>query len=122
MIKELIDYEPFCDIQPAPVEPVGNPDEVTVQDMKNALENPSLGIKVIVVREADEYEIAKADGVPLLPLSQINGRFTEFDPNQHYYIICKPACVRAFAQRGILPANSRSVFANSGQARQQQFR
>jgi hypothetical protein len=27
----------------------------------------SLGIKVIDVREADEYEIAKVDGVPLLP-------------------------------------------------------
>lgn len=54
--------------QPAPAEPVGNPDEVTVQDMKKALDNPSLGIKVIDVREPDEYEIAKVDGVPLLPL------------------------------------------------------
>jgi hypothetical protein len=29
-----------------------NPDEVTVQDMKRALDNPKLGIKVIDVREA----------------------------------------------------------------------
>ena len=57
--------------------------------MKKALENPSLGIKVIHVREADEYEIAKVDGVPLLPLSQINERFTEIDPNQQYYLHCK---------------------------------
>ena len=34
---ELIDYDQFCGIQPAPAEPVGNPDEVTVQDMKKAL-------------------------------------------------------------------------------------
>lgn len=54
--------------------------------MKNALDNPSLGIKVIDVREADEYEIAKVDGVPLLPLSQIKERFTELDPNQQYYL------------------------------------
>jgi len=27
----------------APAEPVGNPDEVTVQDMKKALDNPSRG-------------------------------------------------------------------------------
>ena len=66
-----------------------NPDEVTVQDIKKALDNPSLGIKVIDVREPDEYEIAKVDGVPLLPLSQINERFTELDPNQTYYIHCK---------------------------------
>ena len=57
--------------------------------MKKALDNPALGIKVIGVREADEYEIAKVDGVPLLPLSQINERFTELDPNTQYYLHCK---------------------------------
>ena len=57
--------------------------------MKKALDNPSLGIKVLDVREADEYEIAKVDGVPLLPLSQINERFTKLDPNQQYYLHCK---------------------------------
>ncbi len=41
-------------------EPVSaNPDEVTVQDMKKALDDPKLGIKIIDVREPDEYEIAK---------------------------------------------------------------
>ena len=29
------------------------------------------------------------DGVPLLPLSQIESRFTELDPNQQYYLHCK---------------------------------
>jgi len=88
-IKELIDYDQFCGIQPAPAEPESNPDEVTVQDMKQALDDPKLGIKVIDVREPDEYEIAKVDGVPLLPLSQIESRFTELDPNQSYYLHCK---------------------------------
>src|SRR6201985_2335625 len=37
-IKELIDYETFCGIVPEP-ENLGNPDEVTVQDMKKALDN-----------------------------------------------------------------------------------
>jgi adenylyltransferase/sulfurtransferase len=91
-IKELIDYDQFCGIQPAPAEATASqahPDEVTVQDMKKALDNPDLGIKVLDVREADEYEIAKVDGVPLLPLSQIESRFTELDPNTTYYIHCK---------------------------------
>ena len=87
-IKELIDYETFCGIVPEP-ENQGNPDEVTVQDMKKALDNPSLNIKVVDVREEDEYEIAKVAGVPLLPLSQLNERFTELDPNQQYYLHCK---------------------------------
>ncbi len=87
-IKELIDYEMFCGIEPEP-EQNGNPDEVTVQEMKKALENPNLGIKVIDVREPDEYEIARITGVPLVPLSQIEQRFTELDPNAQYYIHCK---------------------------------
>jgi adenylyltransferase/sulfurtransferase len=87
-IKELIDYEQFCGIVPDP-EPTSNPDEVTVQEMKKALDNPALGIKVIDVREPFEYEISKVAGVPLLPLSQLNERFTELDPNQQYYLHCK---------------------------------
>ncbi|HEX7618667.1 MAG TPA: molybdopterin-synthase adenylyltransferase MoeB [Verrucomicrobiae bacterium] len=87
-IKELIDYETFCGIVPEP-ENVGNPDEVTVQDMKKALDNPGLNIKVVDVREPDEYEIAKVAGVPLLPLSELPSRFTELDPNQQYYLHCK---------------------------------
>ncbi len=87
-IKELIDYETFCGIVPEP-ENAANPDEVTVQDMKQALANPGLNIKVVDVREPDEYEIARVAGVPLLPLSQLNERFTELDPNQQYYLHCK---------------------------------
>jgi adenylyltransferase/sulfurtransferase len=88
-IKELIDYEMFCGIMPEPTTPAMNPDEVTVQDMKQALDNPGLNIKVVDVREPDEYEIAHVQGVPLLPLSQIGQRFTELDPNQQYYLHCK---------------------------------
>ena len=68
-IKELIDYEQFCGIPAESVNPAANPDEVTVQDMKQALDDPKLGVKVIDVREPDEYEIAFVKGVPLFPLS-----------------------------------------------------
>jgi sulfur-carrier protein adenylyltransferase/sulfurtransferase len=88
-IKELIDYEMFCGITPEPATPVANPDEVTVQEMKRALDNPSLNIKVIDVREPYEYEIARVDSVPLFPMSTLRERFTELDPNQQYYIHCK---------------------------------
>jgi molybdopterin/thiamine biosynthesis adenylyltransferase/rhodanese-related sulfurtransferase len=87
-IKELIDYEQFCGIVPEQ-ESAANPDEVTVQDMKKALDDPKLGIKIVDVREPDEYEIAKVAGVPLLPLSELPNRFTELDPNQQYYLHCK---------------------------------
>jgi molybdopterin/thiamine biosynthesis adenylyltransferase/rhodanese-related sulfurtransferase len=87
-IKELIDYEVFCGIEPTSAQN-GNPDEVAVQDMKKALDDPKLGIKVVDVREPFEYEIAKVEGVPLLPMSELQNRFTELDPNQQYYFFCK---------------------------------
>ena len=88
-ITKLIDYEMFCGIQPEPLEPTKHPDEVTVQEMKKALDDPKLGIRVIDVREQDEHEIAHIKGVPLLPLSQLAQRFPELDPNTHLYIHCK---------------------------------
>src|SRR5213082_1800945 len=88
-ITTLIDYEQFCGI-PAPGTVSGpNPDEVTVQEMKRALDDPKLGIKVIDVREPDEYQIAHVIGVPLIPLNSLPQRFTELDPNQTIYIHCK---------------------------------
>ena len=62
--------------------------------MKKALDNPGLGIKVVDVREPDEYEIAKVAGVPLLPLSELQSRFTELDPNRSIICTAKPACAR----------------------------
>jgi molybdopterin/thiamine biosynthesis adenylyltransferase/rhodanese-related sulfurtransferase len=88
-ITRLIDYEQFCGILPEPAVPDRNPDEVTVQDMKAALDDPKLGIRVIDVREPDEYQIARIQGVPLVPLSLLPQRFTELDPNQQLYIHCK---------------------------------
>jgi adenylyltransferase/sulfurtransferase len=88
-VTGLIDYEMFCGIQPEPANPAANPDEVTVQDMKKALETPSLGIRVIDVREPDEHQIAHVKGVPLHPLGTLPQRFTELDPNVQYYIHCK---------------------------------
>src|SRR5207248_1818140 len=76
-ITELIDYEMFCGITPEPATPVSNPDEVTVQEMKRALDDPKLGIKILDVREPDEYQIAHINGVPLLPLSVLPQRFTD---------------------------------------------
>lgn len=88
-ITELIDYEGFCGLQPQTAADATHPDEVTVQDMQRALAQPELGIRVLDVREPNEYQIARVEGVPLLPLSQLARRFTELEPNQQYYLHCK---------------------------------
>jgi adenylyltransferase/sulfurtransferase len=89
-ITRLVDCVPSCSIaHPSSAPNPMHPDEVTVQDMKRALDNPSLGIKVIDVREPDEYQIAHVQGVPLLPLSSLPKRVSDLDPAQSYYIHCK---------------------------------
>ena len=100
-ITELIDYDQFCGIAPEPLTPTSNPDEVTVQEMKKALDTPGLGIQVIDVREPDEHEIAHVKNVPLIPLSALPQRFTELDPNQQIYIHCKSG-VRSMKALGFL--------------------
>ncbi len=86
-ITQLIDYEDFCHMKPQPTIP--NPDEVTVQDMKRALDEPALGILVVDVREPDEYTIASVKGTRLIPLSTLPNRHPELNPNQPLYLHCK---------------------------------
>src|SRR5258708_7072895 len=88
-IKALIDYEVFGGSREGPATPQSNPDEVTVQQMKQALDSTALNIKVLDVRDPDEYEISHIKGVPQIPLNELSSRFTELDPNQQLYIHCK---------------------------------
>jgi adenylyltransferase/sulfurtransferase len=90
-ITQLIDYEQFCGT-PTPQENSTqhmNNDEVTVQDMKAALDNPALNIRVVDVREPNEYEIAHVKGTTLIPLSVFAQRHGELDKNQPCYLHCK---------------------------------
>jgi len=57
--------------------------------MKRALDDPSLNIRVVDVRDPDEYQIAHIAGVPQIPLDTLPKRFTELDPNQQIYLHCK---------------------------------
>ncbi len=88
-IKELIDYEVFCGIPVDPTIRASNPDEVSVQEMKKAYDDPKLGIKLLDIREPFEYEIAHIKGVPLMPMNELASRFTDLDPNSSLYLICK---------------------------------
>lgn len=88
-ISELIDYQEFCGIGLDSGESEAHPDEVSIQDMKRAVDNPDEDVALLDVREYDEVEIAKIDGVPLIPLGELPQRFTELDPNQTIYIHCK---------------------------------
>jgi adenylyltransferase/sulfurtransferase len=85
-ITGLVDYEQFCGMrgQAGP-----GSDEVTVQQMKEALDNPAMGIQVVDVREPDEYRIAHVPGTKLLPLSELAQRYGELDRDRPIYLHCK---------------------------------
>jgi len=88
-ITGLIDYQEFCGIGVENEGTEAHPDEVSVQDMKSAMDEANSGVAFLDVREYDEVEIARIDGVPLIPLGELPQRFTELDPNQTIYIHCK---------------------------------
>jgi len=50
----------------------------------NAGERPVL----LDVREPWEFELARLEGSALIPLSQLEGRFTELDPDAETVVIC----------------------------------
>jgi adenylyltransferase/sulfurtransferase len=89
VITKLIDYQTFCGVPPPSTTPTMHPDEVTVHELKLALDDPQLGIQVLDVREPDEHRIARIAGARLVPLSSLTKRFTELDPSQSYYLHCK---------------------------------
>ncbi len=88
-ITQLMEHQAFCGSTPQASNTPMHPDEVTVHDLKQALDNPQLGIQVLDVREPDESQIARINGARLVPLSTLPQRFKELDPNHTYYIHCK---------------------------------
>jgi rhodanese-related sulfurtransferase len=88
VITQLIDYQSFCGATPPAATPTTHPDEVTVHELKRALDDPKLGIQVLDVREPYEYQIAHINGAKLIPLGTLPQRLAELDPNQPYYLHC----------------------------------
>ena len=89
VITQLIDYQAFCGAPPPSASPTVHPDEVTVQELKRALDDPGLGIQILDVREPAEYQIARIKGARLFPLSTLAQQYTELDPGRHYFLHCR---------------------------------
>jgi len=69
-IEKLIDYEQFCGIPQAQSLETDVP-EMTVQELKQVMEQNADDYVLIDVRNPNEYEIAKIPGGTLIPLSEI---------------------------------------------------
>jgi molybdopterin/thiamine biosynthesis adenylyltransferase/rhodanese-related sulfurtransferase/molybdopterin converting factor small subunit len=91
-VTELIDYEQFCGVAPAPPEPsrASAPDsfETTVLELKARLDRGD-DVFILDVREPHEYEINRIEGSTLIPLGDLPERFTELDPSREIVCQCK---------------------------------
>ncbi|WNZ22020.1 molybdopterin-synthase adenylyltransferase MoeB [Leptolyngbya sp. NK1-12] len=74
VIDKLIDYEEFCGIpqaKAAEAQQQFNMEEITVQQLKQILDNGADDYVLLDVRNPNEYEIAKIPGSVLVPLPDI---------------------------------------------------
>ncbi len=87
-VKELIDYEEFCDITQQPPASEPTMEEITATELKQRLDQGD-DIQIIDVREPHEYEIANIPNTKLIPLGQVLNRMNEIDPERETVVHCK---------------------------------
>jgi sulfur-carrier protein adenylyltransferase/sulfurtransferase len=89
-VTKLIDYEQFCGVVPAAPEPaiVNNATEITSVELKQRLDRGDT-LKIVDVREPNEYQINKIAGSTLIPLGDVPKRYSELDPEAEIVVHCK---------------------------------
>jgi len=89
-VKQLIDYEQFCGIRPAAPEPVAvnNATEITALELKQRMDRGEK-LRIVDVREPNEYQICRIPGTELIPLGDVPKRYNELDPDQELIVHCK---------------------------------
>jgi adenylyltransferase/sulfurtransferase len=92
-IRKLIDYDQFCGIKPVQEEHAhvssNGIEEITVQELKQILDNKSKKVMVLDVREPEEYAIVHLPQAKLIPLGTLQNRVNELDSADEIYIHCK---------------------------------
>jgi molybdopterin/thiamine biosynthesis adenylyltransferase/rhodanese-related sulfurtransferase len=92
-VTKLIDYEQFCGVAPAAPEQsamsqTSSAGELTALELKQRLDRGDK-VRIIDVREPNEYQINRIPGSELIPLGDIPKRYAELDPNEEIVVQCK---------------------------------
>jgi rhodanese-related sulfurtransferase len=90
-IKELIDYDQFCGVTPAPEESTEVADwEISVTDLKAKLDHGD-PLTIIDVRDPHEWQICNLEGYgsQLIPLGQFASRMHELNSADDIVVHCK---------------------------------
>jgi sulfur-carrier protein adenylyltransferase/sulfurtransferase len=89
-VTKLIDYEQFCGITPSVPEPaaVNNATEITSLELKQRLDRGER-LRIVDVREPNEYQINRIPGSELIPLGEVPKRYRELNPGEELIVHCK---------------------------------
>jgi adenylyltransferase/sulfurtransferase len=87
-IKELIDYEMFCGIEPETEKAPTGIAEMTATQLKEELEQ-NRDVFLLDVRNPVEYDICKLDESHLIPLDELLNRVHELDSARDIVAYCR---------------------------------
>jgi adenylyltransferase/sulfurtransferase len=89
-VTHLIDYEQFCGVTRAAPEvvAVSNATDITALELKQRLDRGDR-LKIVDVREPNEYQINRIAGSVLIPLGEVPRRYNELDPEDELIMQCK---------------------------------
>jgi adenylyltransferase/sulfurtransferase len=91
-VTKLIDYEQFCGLRPAVPEAVAamasSSTDISPVELKQRLDRGEK-LRIIDVREPNEYQINRIPGSELIPLGEIPRRYAELDPEEELVMQCK---------------------------------
>ena len=89
-VTKLIDYDQFCGVVPAAPEPVAvnHATEITSIELKQRMDRGD-ALKIVDVREPNEYQINRIPGSELIPLGDVPKRYAELNKNDEIVVHCK---------------------------------
>ena len=92
-VTKLIDYEQFCGLRPAvEATPVSAPTssglEISSVELKQRLDRGDK-LRIVDVREPNEFQINRIPGSELIPLGEIPRRYAELNPDEEIVVHCK---------------------------------
>ena len=83
-------------------------ENVTVSELKSRLDAGDRPV-LLDVREPWEFELARLEGSKLIPMSQLQERFTELDPDSETVVICHHGNRSSYVTRALQRAGFEKV-------------
>jgi rhodanese-related sulfurtransferase len=112
-IKNLIDYEEFCGVGINTAPDLDQAWEIQPLELKNAVDS-GRKIKIIDVRQPQEYAIARLENSQLIPLANLEINLHQLDRNEEIIVLCRSGIRSAQAVKFLREAGFRHVKNLSG--------